>query len=160
MLDSPLSHDEFRGLIQGTSGTAHLAFSSHIQPDVFSLKLYTTKLRATANLFEGRLTVDHVRSLPRPLIPLANGLREARAVRKAAISSLFRKLSGGPGAYEGLWELLTRIYLALDKKLPPPVLPGQIMEVNALLNALVQGSIVAPIVAARETRLIPVASEV
>ena len=66
-----------------------------------------------ANLFETRLTIDRVRAGPKPLTPLFNGLHEARDVRRGALGSLVRKLSGGPGAYEGLWDLITKTYQAL-----------------------------------------------
>jgi hypothetical protein len=64
---------------------------------------------------------------------LLNGLREAKDVRRAAFGSLWRKLGGGPGAYEGLWELLARTYRALDRHDGPPITPRQVDEVNRLV---------------------------
>ena len=89
-------------------------------------------MQAVANLFETRLTIDRVGGGPKPLRPLFNGLREARDVRRAALGSLARKLSGGPGAYEGLWDLLARTYRALGAGAEPPITPRQIVEVNRL----------------------------
>ena len=133
---SPLPFDEFRALVDGERGTAALGFSARTQPDAFWLRVYGTKAQAVANLFETRLTVDRLRGGPKPLRPTFNGLAEARDVRRAAFGSLTRKLSGGPGAYEGLWELLGRTYQAFQNGGVPPVTPAQVVEVNRLVDAL------------------------
>jgi predicted dehydrogenase len=133
---SVLPSDEFRALVDAERGTALLGFSANTQPDAFWLRVYGEKMQAVANLFETRLTLDRSRGGPRPLTPLLNGLREASDVRRAALGSLRRKLSGGPGAYEGLWELLMRTYHALGTGAEPPVTPGQIVEVNRLVDDL------------------------
>ena len=58
------------------------------------------------------------------------------AVRRGAFGSLARKLSGGPGSYEGLWELLAGTYRALGNGSEPPVSARQVIEVNNLVHAL------------------------
>lgn len=133
---SPLPYDEFRALVDAERGTASLGFSARTQPDAFWLRVYGTRMQAVANLFETRLTIDRLREGPKPLRPLWNGLAEARAVRRAAFSSLKRKLSGGPGSYEGLWELLAGTYRALGNGSEPPVSARQVIEVNSLVDAL------------------------
>jgi predicted dehydrogenase len=133
---SPLSCDEFRALVDAERGSAVLGFSANSQPDAFWLRVYGDKMQAVANLFETRLTIDRVRGGPKPLRPLLNGLREARDVRRAALGSLKRKLSGGPAAYEGLWDLLARTYRAVSSGTEPPITPRQIIEVNHLVDDL------------------------
>lgn len=133
---SPLPSDEFRALIEAERGTASLGFSGNTRPDAFWLRVYGTKMQAVANLFETRLTVDRLRGGPKPLMPFRNALDEAKSVRKAAFGSLKRKLSGGPGAYEGLWELLSRTYKALEAGSEPPVPSRQVMAVNRLVADL------------------------
>jgi predicted dehydrogenase len=133
---SHLPSDEFRALVDAERGTAFLGFSASTQPDAFWLRVYGERMQAVANLFETRLTVDRVRGGPKPLRPLLNGLHEARDVRRAAFSSLKRKLSGGPAVYEGLWELLARIYQAIGLGTEPPITPQQILEVNHLVDDL------------------------
>jgi predicted dehydrogenase len=133
---SPLPNDEFRALVDAERGSALLGFSANTQPDAFWLRVYGEKMQAVANLFETRLTIDRVRGGPKPLRPLLNGLGEARDLRRAALSSLRRKLSGGPAAYEGLWDLLARTYRALGSGTEPPITPRQIIEVNHLVDDL------------------------
>ena len=132
----PLPSDEFRALADCERGTAFLAFSAHTQPDVFWLRVYGTKMRAAANLFEPLLTIDRLHGGPRPLIPLRNGRQAAKEARRAAYGGLWRKLSGGPGAYEGLWELVGRAYKAIETNAPPPISPQAIEEVNQLVADL------------------------
>lgn len=132
----PLPSDELRALVVAERGTAMLAFSAHTQPDAFWLRVYGTKMQATADLFETRLSIRRLRGGPKPLRPLFNSLDEARAVRRSAYGTLTRKLDGGPGAYEGLWALLAGTYQALGSGNPPPITPGQVLEVNRLVADL------------------------
>jgi predicted dehydrogenase len=141
--ESLLPYDEFQAIADCERGTAALGFSSSSQPDAFWLRVYGERMQATANLFETRLTTERVRSGPKPLQPLFNGLEEGSAIRKAARSTLMRKFRGGPGSYDGLFELLTRTYRALADGSRPPVDARQILEVNRLVDALkpaVEGS--------------------
>jgi predicted dehydrogenase len=132
----PLPSDEMRALVVAERGTATLAFSAHTQPDAFWLRVYGTRMQASADLFETRLTLNRVRGGPKPLRPLFNGLDEARAVRRSSFGTLRRKLDGGPGAYEGLWALLAGTYRALASGEPPPITPRQVVEVNRLVADL------------------------
>jgi hypothetical protein len=120
-------------------GSAVLGFSAHTQPDAFWLRVYGTKMQATADLFETRLSIRRVRGGPKPLRPMLNSLDEARAVRGSAFGTLRRKLDGGPGAYEGLWALLGDTYRALGSGVEPPITPRQVIEVNRLVADLTAG---------------------
>jgi predicted dehydrogenase len=132
---SPLPFDEFHAVLDAVRGTAVLGFSSNSQPDAFWLRVYGERMQASANLFETRLTFDGPRSVPKPLRPLFSGLEEAKTIRRAAVSTLLRKFKG-PGAYEGLWELLARTYRALAEGSAPPVTAKDILEVNRMVEAL------------------------
>ncbi len=134
--DSVLPYDEFRALVDAERGTAGLGFSASSQPDAFWLRVYGERMQATTNLFETRLTFDRVRGGPKPLRPLLNGLEEGRTVRRAAIGSLLRKFKLGPGAYDGMWDLLGRTYRALGDGSALPVTLNQVLEVNRLVDAL------------------------
>jgi predicted dehydrogenase len=133
---SVLPYDEFRAVVDGERGTASLGFSANSQPDAFWLRVYGERMQASANLFETRLTFGRLRSGPKPLQPFLNGLEEARAVRRAAFGTLLRKFDPGPGAYEGLWELLARTYRALADGSALPVTSEDILDVNRLVDAL------------------------
>jgi predicted dehydrogenase len=133
---SILPYDEFRALVDAERGTATLGFSANSQPDGFWLRVYGERMQANANLFETRLTFDRVRPGPKPLRPFLNGLEEARRVRRASIGGLLRKFRGGPGVYEGLFELLGRTYRSLADGTTLPVLEQQVLEVNRLVAAV------------------------
>jgi hypothetical protein len=74
------------------------------------------------------------------LQPLLNGFDESRMVGGAAVGTLLRKFRGGPGVYEGLFELIARTYRALADGGALPVSAQQILEVNRLIDALRPGS--------------------
>lgn len=132
----PLPSDELRALVVGERATATLGFSSHAQPDRFRLCVESTRGRAETNLFEVGLFEARAGIGPNALTAVYNGIAESRAAAQAAIGGLARKLSGGPGAYEGLWALIARTYLALDAGAEVPVSHRQILEVNRLVRDL------------------------
>jgi predicted dehydrogenase len=132
---SILPFDEFRAVVDAERGTAALGFSSNSQPDAFWLRVYGERMQATANLFETRLTFDGPRNVPKPLRPFFSGLEEGKNIRRAALATLLRKFKG-PGAYEGLWELLARTYRALGDGSALPVTAGHVLEVNQMVEAL------------------------
>jgi predicted dehydrogenase len=134
--DTVLPSDEFRALVDAERGSAMLAFSAHSQPDVFTVRVYGTKMRAWANLFETRLSVERVLGGPKPLMPVRNALADAKSARRDAFGGLWRKLSGGPAAYEGLWELLGRTYDALASGGEPPITMEHVAAVNRLVDDL------------------------
>jgi hypothetical protein len=121
--------------VHGERGTATLGFSSTSQPDAFWLRVYGERMQATANLFETRLTFDGPRNVPKPLRPFFSGLEEGTTIRRAALATLLRKFKG-PGAYEGLWELLSRIYRALADGSTLPVSANDLLEVNRMVEAI------------------------
>lgn len=133
--DSILPYDEFHATIEAAHGTASIGFSSNSQPDAFWLRVYGERMQATANLFETRLTFDRPRQVPKPLRAFFNGLDEGSVIQRAAIATLLRKFKG-PGAYEGLWELLRRTYRALATQSPLPISSNDILEVNRMIEAL------------------------
>jgi predicted dehydrogenase len=135
----PLPSDEMRALVVAERGTAMLGFSAHTQPDSFWLRVYGTRMQATADLFETRLSIRRLRGGPKPLRPLFNSLDEAKAVRRSAYGTLVRKLDGGPGSYEGLWALLAGTYKALGSGGAPPITPAQVVAVNRLVADLTAG---------------------
>lgn len=135
---SLLPFDEFRAVVEAERGTAALGFSSSAQPDAFWLRVYGERMQATANLFETRLTFDGPRNVPKPLRPFFSALEEGKTIRRAALATLLRKFKG-PGAYEGLWELLARTYRALADGSALPVTASHVLEVNRMVEALKPG---------------------
>ncbi len=109
----PFASDEMRALVEGASATASIGFSSRAKPDLFSLTVEGTSKRSRINVFEGRAVHERQLQTAGPLIPLVNGLREGRDSGVGSLKALAGKLSGGPGAYGGLWTLVTRVYDAL-----------------------------------------------
>ena len=73
--------------------------------------------------------------MPKPLRPFVSALEEGKTIRRAALATLLRKFKG-PGAYEGLWELLARTYRALGEESALPVIASQVLEVNRMVEAL------------------------
>lgn len=133
---SPLPSDEFRALVEAERGTATLGFSANTRPDAFWLRVYGERMQAAADLFETRLTIRRARGGSKPLRSLRDGLEESRDLSLSAVSTLWRKLSGRPASYEGLWELLARAYKAIADGGVPPVTPRQIVDVNRLVADL------------------------
>jgi hypothetical protein len=130
---SPLAADELRALVDAERGTAILSVSSNSQPDVFSLRVHGTRMRASASLFEPLLTIERQREIAQPLVPVWNGLSASWAHSRSAFGGLWRKLSGRPLTYEGLWTLLGRFYRSLAQGEPPPISIDEIERSSRLV---------------------------
>ncbi len=133
---SPLPSDEFRAVVAAERGTAFLSFSAHAQPEMLWVRVNGTRMRATADLYDGNLIINRLDDGPRPIARLRDRLREARDVRRAARRNLLGKFATGPGTYAGLWNLLARTYQAVESGTEPPISMRQIAEVNDLVTAL------------------------
>jgi predicted dehydrogenase len=134
--DSPLPFDEFQAIVVAERGTVVLGFSAHAQPETFWVRVNGTRMRVSADLFDGHMIINRLDAGPRPIARLRDRLREARDTRQSALRALFRKLGHGPGTYEGLWTLLARTYESLQSGAEPPITARQIAEVNELVAAL------------------------
>lgn len=132
-----LPFDEFSALVTGERAVAALGFSANAQPDAFHLRVYGTRMQAHANLFKTFLSTAPAGPGPRALVSARNGLVEGAAVWQHVFRSLSRGLQGGPGTYEGLWDLLRATYSALGAGQTPPVTAQQVLEVNRLVSDLV-----------------------
>lgn len=132
--DSPIT--EFQALVNAERGTARLGLSATTQPDSFLLSVQGTQMSVTTNLFEVGTVCTKVMGGPQPLIPIRNSLRRGRREHVNAARSLWRKLSGGPGPYEGLWSLVAQMYANLQNGGPPPVPMAQVDAVNCLVHVI------------------------
>ena len=126
--------NELRALVDAEGGTASISFSAASQPDGFWVRVHGSRMRAEANLFEPRLTIERIRPVPSPLFPVLNGISEIGAVARAAAGGLWGKLRGAPGAYAGLWHLVDRTYDAIARGQPPPISHADIRSVNRLVR--------------------------
>src|SRR3954447_1032458 len=133
---SPLAADELAAIVEGDRAIASIAFSARAQPDAFRMRVHGTRMRAHVNLFEPRLFVERTRGVAGPLGHMLNGLADARSAGGTAVAGIWRKVSGDPGAYRGLWALLGHTYGSLANGDPPPVTLDQVAAVNALVADL------------------------
>lgn len=131
-----LPYDEFHAIVEGEKATATLGFSGNSKPDGCWVRVYGERAQATANIWETRVTFNKVRNAPRPLNSVINGLEEGSSVQASALGTFLRKFGRGPGTYDGLFELLTRTYEAIQDGTLLPVTPGQMLEVNRLIDDL------------------------
>ncbi len=130
--------DNLQALVEGQLGTARIGFSADSRPDTFTIRVQGTRMRLETNLFEVGVLNTELLGGPKPLMQVRNMLRRGRAEWWNAGRSLSRKLSGGPGAYEGMWELIRRFYDSLRRGEEPPASAEQIRAVNALYHDILR----------------------
>jgi len=138
-----LPSDSFVGLIDAHRGTATMAFNANSLPEGFWLAVHGANMQATVNFYDGRLTIDRAMAGPSALVPVRNGLRQARDVGTNAVGSLVKKVLGGPGNYRGLWVLIERFYSALATGGEAPVHVQEIDDVNRLVAACTETALPA-----------------
>jgi predicted dehydrogenase len=118
---SPLPADEFRGFIKGERATAYVGFSANAQPNGFWIRVAGSRMHIEADLYAPpRVTVRRLRSGEPALANMLDGIAESRAVLRGAVGGLWRKLAG-TSSYDGLGELISRTYRALETNEKPPV---------------------------------------
>jgi predicted dehydrogenase len=131
---SPLSADEFRGIIRGERATAYVSFSGNSQPDGFWVRVAGTKAHAEANLYEPpRLTLRRLRAGEPAVTRLVDGINEAGAVLRGSVVGFWRKL-GGTSSYDGLAELIKQTYVAVETRGPPPVALDEIDDAARIVD--------------------------
>lgn len=134
--DSPLPADEFRGMIKGERTTAYVSFSGNAQPDGFLIRLVGTRMRVEANLFEPpRVVIKRSRSGEPALMTVADGIVESRQVLVGTIAGFLRKL-GGTSSYDGLKEMISKIYRSIELREPQPIPLDEIDEIVHLVERL------------------------
>ena len=133
--DSALPSDEMRTLIKGRDAMGIAGFYTALaQPDGFWVRVLGTKMQAETNLFEPpRLTLKRLRDGYPPLMTVLDGIEEAIDVGVGALGGLALKLGGGPLSYDGLYELVARVYRSLESGSPSPVPMTQIDDVARLV---------------------------
>ena len=78
-------------------------------------------MRAEANLFEPpRFVTKHSRSGEPALMTLVDGIIESRQVLAGTVAGFLRKLAG-TSSYDGLREMISRTYRAIELQEPQPI---------------------------------------
>ena len=135
--DTPLTADEFRGLLNGERATAYLSFSGNAKPDAFLVRAIGTRMRVEANLFEPpKFVAKRARRGEPALMTLADGVAELRSVFAGSVGGLYRKLAGA-SSYDGMTEFIGEIYEAIGTGTPPPVTLDEMEELSALIDRLI-----------------------
>jgi hypothetical protein len=93
-------------------------------------------MRVEVNLYEPpRLIIKRSRSGEPALATLVDGLVEARQVLAGSVSGFLRKL-GGTSSYDGLGEMISRTYRAIQLHEPQPISLNEIDDVARLIDRL------------------------
>jgi predicted dehydrogenase len=138
---SPLAADEFRGLIKGERTTAFVSFSGNTQPDGFLVRVAGTRMRVEVNLFEPpRLVIKRSRRGEPAVMTLIDGIAESRQVLFGTVAGFLRKL-GGTSSYDGLKEMISNTYRAIELREPQPI---PIDEIDATARLVDQLAVAAP----------------
>jgi predicted dehydrogenase len=133
--NSPLSADEFRGVVKGERATAIVDFSGNAKPNGFWVRVIGTQMCVETNLFEPpRLTLRRFRAGEPALMTLFDGIAEARDVFTGTIAGFWRKLAG-TSSYDGLPEFIARIYRSLKMGEAQPIPLDEIDETARLVDS-------------------------
>jgi predicted dehydrogenase len=134
--NTSLRADEFRGLIKGARASAYVSFNGTAKVEGFWLRVVGTKMRVETNLYEPpRFTVRRFRSGEPSLMTLLDGIAESRDGARGSVTGFVRKLAGR-SSYDGLEELLSRTYRAIELNQPQPISLKEINDTCLLKHRL------------------------
>jgi predicted dehydrogenase len=137
---SPLPVDEFRGMIKGERTTAYVSFSGNAQPDGFLVRVVGTRMRVEANLYEPpRFVIKRSRRGEPALMTLLDGIVESRQVLMGSVTGFLRKLAG-TSSYDGLKDMISKTYRAIELREPQPIPLDEIDATMALVEGLAAGA--------------------
>lgn len=132
--DSPLPADEFRGFVKGVRATGYVTFSGNAAPNGYWVRLTGSRMHVEANLLEPpRFITRRQRAGEPALMSLIDGIAESRDVRRGSMRGFWRKLAG-TSSYDGLPELIARIYHAIETQTPQPIPIDEIDETVSLVD--------------------------
>lgn len=129
-------YDDLDALVFSGSKHARIRFSSHTQPDCFSLILRGSRGYAEADIFQPYVRCIVPRAVGKQLSPLANQLSNGWTLMSASVNNFRRKLLQQT-PYEGLHFLLDETYKALQEKKQLPISFEDMELTSRLVNALV-----------------------
>jgi predicted dehydrogenase len=136
MPHSPIPADEFRGLIKGTRASAYVSFNGTAKVEGFWLRVVGTRMRVETNLYEPpRFTVRRLRRGEPALMTLLDGVAESRDVMRGSVAGFIRKLAGR-SSYDGMAELISRTYRAIELNEPQPISIDEIGDTCRLTEQL------------------------
>ncbi len=138
-LASAVSAGEFLALVDAERGSATIGVNANSRPEGLSVSVYGSRMQARINLYEGRLSLDRALGGPSPLVPVRNGLSEGWGVARVTLASLWGKVVGAPGSYEGFWELARPFYAGLSAGSAPPMSIDDIDAVSLLVARCLAG---------------------
>lgn len=128
-------YDDLDAIAIGGSVHARLRFSSHTQPDCFSIIVRGTQGLAETDLFQPYLRCITPRSGGKQLSPLINQWVNGWELINASVSNFRRKvLQQTP--YEGLHRLMAQTYSALSSGQAPPISFEDMARTSQLVEAL------------------------
>jgi predicted dehydrogenase len=137
---SPLPSDEFRGLILGERTAAYVSFSGNAQPDAFLVRAVGSRMRVEANLYEPpRFIMKRARAGEPALMTMLDGIIESRQVLTGSVAGFWRKLAG-TSSYDGLREMISKTYRAIELGEPQPISLDEIDASMALADRLAAGA--------------------
>lgn len=137
---SPLPADEFRALLKGTRTTAFVSFSGNSQPNGFLVRVFGSRMRVEANLFEPpRLVIKRSRRGESSVMTLIDGVAESRQVLFGTVAGFLRKL-GGTSSYDGLQEMISKTYQTIELGEAQPLPLDEIDAIARLVDQLAAGA--------------------
>jgi len=134
--DKLFRHDDLDALVISGPVHARIRFTSHAQPDAFTVTVRGTRGWAETDLFQPHLRVVIPRKGGEQLTPLVNHFANGAALVKSSVVG-FRNKVMQKTPYEGLQRFLRHTYDALAAGKEPPVTFDDMDRASRLVDALV-----------------------
>jgi predicted dehydrogenase len=140
-MDTQLPFDEFRAFVKGERAPAYIGFSGNSKLNGYWVRISGTEMIAEANLLEPpRVTIRRHRRGEPSVAGVVDGFAEAHDVIKGTLAGFWRKL-GGVSSYDGLPEMIRRIYGAIEAKKPQPISLAEIDTVAKLVDSFTKSAL-------------------
>lgn len=135
--DNPFApYDELRIHFEGKDATGSIVSSMNIKPNINLIRVYGTKMIATADMTHMTLTTQLTKSLPHMVMKLYNNINMGRQVLTDTVKNSFQIVTGKTKPRQGLRTFLRRFYESLLREEELPVRPEEGLENVSLLHTI------------------------
>ena len=130
--------DELRVVIRGANTSAYATFSAHARPVGHSLRVYGTKNTVQVDYMARTVVLNRKQALPSALGRLFPPFLAAKDYLRQGFKNVNRFTHARAHYFDGMRQLLTEFYLAIEEDSEPPIAYRDILRVSSMMEEIFQ----------------------
>jgi predicted dehydrogenase len=130
--------DELRVVIQSGQTSAYATFSAHARPVGHTLRVYGTRNTALVDYAARTVVLSRKQAFPSALGRLSPPFLVAKDYLREGLRNVGRFRRARAHYFDGMRQLLSEFYLAIEQDTEPPIAYKDILRVSAMMEEIFQ----------------------